>query len=97
MLFNSDIFVFCFLPITLIGFYGLSRFAEHYVAKAWLVLASLFFYGWWNPAYLGLILISVFANYLIGQRLGQQHAKAAPSKKLLYFGLAFNLTLLGYF
>jgi len=97
MLFNSDIFVFCFLPITLIGFYGLNRFAEHYVAKAWLVFASLFFYGWWNPVHLGLILSSVFANYLIGQRLNQHYAQATASKRLLYFGVAFNLALLGYF
>ena len=93
MLFNSDIFVFAFLPTVLLGFYALSRYAPSFLAKAWLVAASLFFYGWWNPAYLGLIVVSVFFNYGLGRVL-----MARPSEKpLLSLGVAANLALLAYF
>jgi hypothetical protein len=36
------------------------------IAIAWLLDASLFYYGWWNPAYLGLIISSMLANYAVG-------------------------------
>ncbi len=63
MLFNSYPFVFLFLPITLAGFFALGRQSRG-LAIAWLALASLFFYGWWNPAYVALLLASITFNYL---------------------------------
>ena len=60
MLFNSYSFIFLFLPVILVGFFQLGRI-HHAYAAAWLALASLFFYGYWNPAYIGLLLgISFF-------------------------------------
>lgn len=53
MLFNSWQFVFLFLPITSLVFFQIGRSKKSKFAIAWLVAASLFFYGWWNPAYLG--------------------------------------------
>jgi len=55
--FNS--FEFIFLPITLLGFFAIGERAPHRVAIAWLVGVSLFIFGWWNPAYLGLMLFSI--------------------------------------
>ena len=92
MLFNSYIFIFVFLPIVLIGFHFIGRKAHHRIAISWLIGASLFFYGWWNPAYLGLILLSILFNYAIGVSLGGK-----SSKLILLFGLAINLGLIGYF
>ncbi len=54
MLFNSYVFIFVFLPVTLAGFFLLGRFQPK-LAAAWLTAASLFFYGWWNPLYVGLL------------------------------------------
>ena len=65
MLFNSYPFIFLFLPVVLSGFFGLARFSHSYAA-AWLALASLFFYGYWNPAYIGLLLGSITCNYAFG-------------------------------
>lgn len=48
MLFNSYEFIFLFLPITFIGFFTLARFAGKQVATLWIVIASFFFYGWWE-------------------------------------------------
>jgi hypothetical protein len=78
MLFNSYIFIFLFLPITLLGFHLIGSQGHHRVAVAWLVAASLFFYGWWNPAYLGLILGSMLFNYAIGVALSSRAGKSSP-------------------
>lgn len=96
MLFNSYIFIFVFLPIVLLGFYAIGARGHHRVAISWLVGASLFFYGWWNPAYLGLILGSVLFNYAAGVALGG-HEQGFSRKWLLALGVAGNLGLLGYF
>lgn len=94
MLFNSYIFIFAFLPITLLGYYSLGKYATHRVSISWLVAASLFFYGWWNPAYLGLIIGSILFNYAFGVLLGSKKKK---SKRLLAIGIGINLMLIGYY
>ena len=63
---------------------------------SWLVLSSLFFYGWWNPAYLGLIIFSMLFNYAFGRMLSTGD-KPQIRKYLLWVGIATNLGFLGYF
>ncbi|HEX7455714.1 MAG TPA: MBOAT family protein, partial [Gallionella sp.] len=65
MLFNSYGFIFLYLPLVLLGFFQLGRI-NHTFAACWLALASLFFYGYWNPAYVGLLLGSIVCNYAFG-------------------------------
>ena len=67
MLFNSYEFLFLFLPITVCVFFLLGRMRQQNLAIAWLVLASLFFYGYWNPIYLFLIIASMIGNYQLGR------------------------------
>ena len=93
MLFNTYIFIFLFLPVVLIGFHLIGTLGRHRVAIVWLIAASLFFYGWWNPAYLGLILGSMLFNYMLGTIIITQ----ANKKILLIIGITANLALLGYF
>jgi D-alanyl-lipoteichoic acid acyltransferase DltB (MBOAT superfamily) len=95
LLFNSYIFIFIFLPITLTGFYLIGGRGHHRIAISWLVGASLFFYGWWNPAYLGLILASILVNYALGVSLGNRDTQGG--KGVLALGITFNLGLIGYF
>ncbi len=98
MLFNSHIFIFLFLPITVFGFFKIGGWGYHRIAIAWLVAASLFFYGWWNPAYLGLMLFSIFFNYTFGIGLvNKLENRSLSAKILLTFGIGANLALLGYF
>jgi D-alanyl-lipoteichoic acid acyltransferase DltB (MBOAT superfamily) len=80
MLFNSYLFIFLFLPITLLVFFSIGSRGHHRIAIAWLIGASLFFYGWWNPAYLGLILASILFNYAVGVALANQHAQTLVSQ-----------------
>jgi alginate O-acetyltransferase complex protein AlgI len=65
MLFNSYGFIFLYLPAVLLGFFWLAR-VSHAFAAGWLALASVFFYGYWNPAYVGLLLGSIVCNYAFG-------------------------------
>lgn len=97
MLFNSHIFIFVFLPITLIGFYWIGARGHHRVALSWLVAASLFFYSWWNPAYLALFLFSILFNYAVGVNLSQVQDRQFRAKFVLLAGIVVNLGLLGYF
>jgi D-alanyl-lipoteichoic acid acyltransferase DltB (MBOAT superfamily) len=95
MLFNSYIFIFVFLPVTLSGFYALGNRGAHGIALTWLVAASFFFYAWWNPAYLGFILGSILFNYGMGMVL--ENPAIRRRKTLLLVGIAANLGFLGYF
>jgi len=98
MLFNSYEFIFLFLPVSLIVYFILNKFASGTWAKAWLVLSSLFFYSWWNIAYLPLILASIAVNYAVGTALVKTPAGIRLSPKaILIIGITFNLLLLGYF
>ena len=97
MLFNSYEFIFLFLPLALLGFCLIGRGNRQFLAFAWLVAASLFFYGYWNPKYVGLIYLSIIFNYSLGSFLQCNSKRTAASKVLLIFGITVNLALLGYF
>jgi len=97
MLFNSYFFIFVFLPVTLAIFFVLGRHRERRAAIAWLVTASLFFYGWWNPAYLGLIIASILFNYTAGTVLGSVRRRESTRRVTLSFAVATNLAVLGYY
>jgi D-alanyl-lipoteichoic acid acyltransferase DltB (MBOAT superfamily) len=113
VLFNSTVFLFGFLPITLAGFFIVARLLGANAAKAWLASSSLFFYGWWNPIYLPLLIGSMAVNYGIGSYLQSarvRHWVAGRTslwprdsdsmkvrRQVLIAGLVFNLGLIAYF
>jgi len=98
MLFNSYEFILLFLPLTLIVFFRLGSLGYQSVSISWLVLASFFFYAWWNPAYLLLILFSIIFNYSIGIILTNNLVRSSISNRLLLvIGISCNLGLIGYF
>ncbi len=97
MLFNSYVFILLFLPVALAGYFLLGRRVQRRLALAWLVLCSLFFYAWWNPAYLGLLLFSILFNYGVGAYLGSREGSGLAHKWVLGLGVALNVGLLGYF
>ena len=77
------------------GFFIVCRQVGREGAIVWLVLASLFYYGWWNPDYVGLILVSMVVNFAIGRSISRLGAAARGF--FLAAGVVFNLLLLGYF
>ena len=94
MLFNSAIFLFAFLPITLLGWYGLNRFGLNNAALCLLSLASLVFYGYFKPSYLILILGSIVINFALIKAI-TKFRKAAGV--LLFTGVSANIILIGIF
>ena len=84
VLFSSYIFLFIFLPVTLTGFVLLSRGFGPKAAKLWLVFASLFFYGWWNPVYTLLILGSMAFNFTVGRHIGQRRRAGRSTGSALF-------------
>jgi alginate O-acetyltransferase complex protein AlgI len=83
------------------GFWYIQTSLNRRTALLWLVACSFFFYGFWNPIYLLLILLSIGSNYSFGyliSRASNHTGKGThTSRLLLTIGLTFNLGLLGYF
>jgi D-alanyl-lipoteichoic acid acyltransferase DltB (MBOAT superfamily) len=92
MQFNSIEFLFIFLPATLLGFYLLNNRAGSRAGVAWLAMASLAFFAWWDARYLALIGASMAWNWWMGTRIA-----ATKSKTLLVAAVAVDLAVLGYY
>ena len=97
MLFNSLQFIAVFLPVTWCLYFACARFVGSSAALAALSLASMFFYAWWNPVYLLLILAEVVFCFGVGRLL--LSATLSPTLRRLIVTLAVGLILmvLGYF
>ena len=97
MLFNSYVFILAFLPLTLLVYFLLGRLPERVqLNKAFLVVASIVFYGYNNPRYVPIIVASILINYALSQLMLMQQKKAVRLP-LMLIGLAANLGVLFYF
>jgi len=94
MVFSSHLFVYYFLPVVLLAYYALPQRARH----LWLTLASYAFYGWANPAFMGLMLLSTAIDYVCGRQIGRADPDArGPRRAWLVASVVSNLSLLGFF
>ncbi len=95
MLFNSYIFILCFLPLTFVWYYGLNHRKREREAKWVLIIASLIFYGYFDVRYLPVILASICFNYGCSRLL--LNSKYGNYKRpVLGMGIACNVALLFY-
>lgn len=99
MLFNSNIFIFLFLPIFIIGYWIVTRWNYRTSEKAWILVGSLVFYCWWDPKYFFLILGSISVNFLISHWILtiNQTSRINGRRALLLLGIGLNLSILGYY
>lgn len=81
----------------LTGFYVLGKMRKARLSIAWLISGSLFFYAWWNPPYIILLLFSIVFNYGCAKCILGADCGAANRKGFLVAGIVVNLGLLGYF
>jgi alginate O-acetyltransferase complex protein AlgI len=95
MLFNSYQFIFLYLPIVFFGFFWIAR-SSYRLAALWLAVASIFFYGYWNPKFVSLLFASIVFNYGAGYWIGYARLKG-KSKPILTAAIIANLLLLCIF
>lgn len=99
MLFNSFEFALGFLPVVLGAYFALGHRGKYIWACSTLALGSIFFYGYWMPQYVVLMLASISLNYGIGDLI--QRSLRAGDEALalvaLRLGICSNLIALGYF
>ena len=95
MLFNSFAFILFFLPIAIFGYYLCAQRSFEWAA-VWLAMSSLFFYGWWNPQFLLLLLASINFNYLLGRVISNRRNNV-EGKTILVMAIVANMALLIFF
>lgn len=95
MSFNSTLFLFGFLPVTLAVYYLLALTRLHPLRLPFLIVATIGFYARSSVHYLPLLLGSVLANYLIGVAITRSSRPAA--KVWLWVGVIANLAILVWY
>ncbi|MBQ9989430.1 MAG: MBOAT family protein [Lachnospiraceae bacterium] len=94
MLFNSYLFIFIFLPISLLVWFFLNNMGKNKAAQVFLVAMSIWFYAYFNYSYIWIILGSCIFNF--GCSLGLEKFPRAR-KPIGIFGIAGNLAILFYY
>ena len=84
------------MPVVWLAF-QIARQQNRLFALWILILSSLFFYGWWEPKYLLLIVGSIVFNYSITLCLSSTGISHFHKAILLKLGISGNLILLGIF
>ncbi len=97
MLFNSYIFIFIFLPVTWMGYYGCNYKKKYEMGKLWLTLMSLWFYGYFNPSYLLIMIASIIINYAVYRGILHVRGRRGYERAILLTGLLFNVGLIFYY
>lgn len=80
MYFSSLLFLFVFLPIVLAVYYIVPRKSRN----AFLLLANLVFYGWGEPVFILIMIVSVVSNYIFGL-LMEKYRDNQKRKKRFWF------------
>lgn len=98
MLFNSYQFIFLFLPLALVAYFGACGFS-HRLGVYTLIVASLVFYACFDVRYIVLVVGSVLFNYTLSRALASPALAGGTAQRraLAVAGVAFNLGLLGYY
>lgn len=92
MLFGSEIFLLWFLPATL----GLSFVCPTQWRNAFLLLASIIFYGWWDFFSLLLMIAATIINYVAGRWISSTDAKR-HQRLILTAAIGVDLLILSFF
>lgn len=108
MVFSSHIFIFCFLPLVLVIYYGMLAARTSITARhSFLTCAGMVFYGWWNPWFVLLMLGTTALDYNLGRMIvnaerlrekGGTDADVQRRKKLgVVLSVTSNLAALAFF
>lgn len=93
MVFTTHIFVFYFLPLFLLVYYGLpSRWRN-----LWITAASYVFYGWWEPWFVCLMMFTTVMDFIWGKVITRPGATRIQQKAAVAACVVTNLSFLGFF
>lgn len=92
MVFSSHIFLFYFLPISLLLYYSMPRRVKNLMLTG----ISYLFYGWSNPLFTLLMLFSTVVDYCCGLVIGTSTV-SRQKKAAVLASVVANLSLLGFF
>lgn len=93
MVFSSLTFLFVFLPVTLVLYY----MAPRRIRNAVLLLASLVFYAWGEPLYIGIMVFSTVFDYANGLLIHHFRGRKGLARTIFIGSIFVNLGVLGFF
>ena len=93
MVFSSLTFLFGYLPLTLALYFLTPLRRRNFV----LLVVSLFFYGWGEPVYVGVMFLSIFIDYTHGLLVERFRSRDRLARWFVGQSVVFNLLLLGFF
>ena len=93
MVFSSLTFLFGYLPLTLALYFLTPLRRRNFV----LLVTSLFFYGWGEPVYVGIMFLSIFIDYTHGLLVEKYRERDRLARWFVGQSVVFNLLLLGFF
>lgn len=94
MVFSSIVFLYLYLPITLIVYF----ITPARLRNIWLFIVNLIFYGWGEPVYIILMILSIFLNYMAGIFVGKyREENKKKARKVLIGSIVLNIALLVFF
>jgi alginate O-acetyltransferase complex protein AlgI len=93
VVFSSLVFMFAYLPITLLAYYLVPRQGRN----IFLFIVNLIFYGWGEPKLVLLMVFNIFFNYLGGWLVDKYRADAKKKKLFLILTCVLDIGILAVF
>jgi alginate O-acetyltransferase complex protein AlgI len=93
VVFSSLVFLFAYLPITLLAYYLVPRQGRN----IFLFIVNLIFYGWGEPKLVLLMVFNIFFNYIGGWLVDKYRADAKKKKLFLILTCVLDIGILAVF
>lgn len=93
MVFSSLVFLFAYLPITLLAYYLVPRQGRN----IFLFIVNLIFYGWGEPKLVLLMVFNIFFNYIGGWLVDKYRADTKKKKLFLILTCVLDIGILAVF
>ena len=93
MVFSSLTFLFAYLPLTLLVYFVSPLRWRNFV----LLIVSLIFYGWGEPVYITIMVLSILIDYTHGILVEKYRSRDKLARWFVIQSVIFNLLLLGFF
>lgn len=93
MVFSSIIFMFTFLPLSLLIYYIMPKGIRNFI----LLLISLIFYAWGEPIYVLLMIFTIIFDYIMARLITKSRDNKIKCRTIFIFTLIVNILILGFF